>query len=191
MNTIELVRALSTNKHTKRFFIGVFASDQLKYIKKPITKTSILVCNEDDSSQGGSHWIAIVILPAKNRSQGNKILYFDSFGRLPKVVHIKNFIKQNSASFDYCKKKLQSEFSIFCGNWSCVFLLSSILGLGIREFEGKFGNNGFENDAKMMKIYNANFSQNNNEKFKQLGRGYRLCCQTCSPYCNRKKKNYQ
>lgn len=179
MNTLELVRALSTNKDTKRYFIGVFASDLLQKIKTPLKKTSILVCNEDISSRGGSHWVAMVLIPSQS-----KIIYFDSFGLPPKVSHIKKFIKQNCTSFDYCKKKLQSEFSIVCGNWSCVFLLSSVLGMTMREFEDKFGTNGFENDAKMMKIYKANF---NHTKYRQLGQG-KMLCQTCKPYCKSMKK---
>ena len=70
-------KILLLNKVTKDSFIGVFSSDTLP----SYAQTGYYVVNLD-TSQPGSHWIAIKISKSKCKNE-----YFDSFGLGHPTVH--------------------------------------------------------------------------------------------------------
>ena len=73
MNTNQINHILSTDPHTKPFFLGTFPCDQLP---ESLPHTFSLVVNTDNSSQPGSHWQSIF-------GRGDSVYFFDSFGRAP------------------------------------------------------------------------------------------------------------
>lgn len=76
MNTIELMKVLSDNRETRKYFRGVLAADSLPVAR--LRKPAILVANTDGSDKPGEHWVAFYF-PRIGTAE-----YFDSFGNKPK-----------------------------------------------------------------------------------------------------------
>lgn len=57
----------------KKYFIGVFASDQ---VPSRIKRGHCMIVNCDDSTQPGSHWVSVC-----KEKLSDKIWVYDSFGR--------------------------------------------------------------------------------------------------------------
>ena len=116
MDSIQLKRILESDFVTKRAFEGVYASDQLKQIPKPLTLPATYVINEDLSTRPGTHWIALFL------DNDGTADYFDSYG-LPPIKPIVHFIKRISQRQSIPNKiQLQSFKSQTCGPF-CIFYL--------------------------------------------------------------------
>lgn len=74
MNTFQLWYALSTNELTRPHFSGVYARDT---IPSSIAVGDIMVCNTDDLSKAGEHWVAWY------RRNEEEYDFFDSLGASP------------------------------------------------------------------------------------------------------------
>lgn len=109
MNTVKLENALNGDEITKRYFRGVFASDQ---IPAPCTPGFYIV-NLDTSTEPGSHWIGLKIA-----SRG-KNEFFDSYGFAPQNTKFKKILGK---TYLYNRKKLQHPDSTTCGQW-CLFYI--------------------------------------------------------------------
>lgn len=151
MDSKQIFKTLSSNKETKKYFIGVYASNELPHsIKK---RPACLIANTDPSSRPGSHWIAIYI-PSRGKS-----IFFDSYGREPWDERFQKFlINANNGRknyFSYNTKSIQSIFSDFCGQYCCVFLYNLC----------KYQNKKWKSFFKMFK---TNDVIHNDRKIKQM-----------------------
>ena len=115
MDSIQLKRILETDSMTMHSFQGVYASDQLKQIQTPVYFPASYVINEDPSTKGGSHWIALYI--------GHQTVeYFDSYGQ-PPIPSIKKCIgRLSQQQVSHNEKQLQSFQTQTCGPF-CIFYL--------------------------------------------------------------------
>lgn len=169
MNTIQLLVDMNKNKSVKKYFKGVFPSDKLpKKIKKP----ALIIANTDPSNRPGAHWVAFY-LPKQGPAE-----YFDSIGRSPELKEFLNFLKQNSKSFVYNKKRIQGMLSTTCGNFCGVYLYSRSNKIPFKKFLKIFSNDFTVNDAKILELYQKIFKGKNKI---QIGGNYYICNQTCQP----------
>ncbi len=152
MNTLEIWSALSTNKHTKKYFKGVFPLDKIpKFIKN---RPGALVINTDKSNQPGTHWVAIYI------SADNYAEYFDSYGRKPIHKEFIKFFQRNKIPIIlYNKTHLQGYFSTVCGQYCCMYLLHRSKNRTLKNFiKTSFKNQNLEeNDDKVKKLFSNHF----------------------------------
>ena len=80
-------------------FLDVYASDLLP---SWITKICTDIANADYHTEGGSHWLAIHF-----RLKSSSAYYFDSYGIVPLVSDIQNFIRRKCTKWDHNGRQLQ------------------------------------------------------------------------------------
>ena len=113
-----------------RNYIGTYAIDMLPRLMK-YNYPVIMVINLDDSSKGGSHWVALAI------GLDGRSLYFDSFGRTPPKL-ILEYMKYYSRYQAYNDARLQSVISNVCGFYVIFFSLCMDRGLGLNYMLKRF-----------------------------------------------------
>ena len=126
MNTKQINKLFCMNPTFK----GVFACDQLRLLK--FKAPFALIVNTDPSSKPGTHWVAIVC------DKRRHIEFFDSFGELPTVRNIQQYIKRSSKSSCYSTTQLQSVRSISCGLFAIGFIKARFRGLTLDDFINLF-----------------------------------------------------
>ncbi len=144
MNTLELYRAVNSDEEIKQKFIGVFPSDRL-----PKHRTGCMIVNEDPHTQNGSHWVSIFLLP------NNRAEYFDSYGSIPRVKRIKNYLK----GFDTVRntEQLQSLFSTTCGQHCLFYLYNRCRGIGLATIIDSYSKQQHRNDEMVADFVNECF----------------------------------
>ena len=98
-------------------YLGTFPKDAIpsKLAKR---KHGAMIINMNNSNQGGSHWIAILL--NKNNS-----IYFDSFGIVPSN-EVVAFMKQRGKPMYYVDRQLQNLTSSSCG-WFCIHFIDEVI----------------------------------------------------------------
>ena len=112
-------------------FLGVYASDLLP---RSVTKTCTVIVNADPHTKGGSNWLAVHFRPKSSYAY-----YFDSYGIVPFVPEIVDFVRRNSTTWDRNKRQLQSLTSDVCGKYCCLFALYMDRGYTPQQFVALFG----------------------------------------------------
>jgi len=113
MHTLELLHILRTNPHTARYATGVYARDRLpKRIRRPLA----IIINTDESNEAGTHWVSIYI------DKSGRGVYFDSYGLPPYYPEFRKFLKKNTSSYTYNKKRIQGQDGP-CGQYCLYFLM--------------------------------------------------------------------
>ena len=107
MNTYEIDRFIKADKVSRYTFQGVYSADTLP------DQPRLLVCNTDESTKPGQHWIAIHV---DTDGHGE---YFDSFGRAPDK-HFEAYMNKHCTRWPFNKRQLQSIISSFCGYYCCM-----------------------------------------------------------------------
>lgn len=142
MDSVQLRRVLSTNEHTRRSFLGVFASDQLPYgIRKyPVC----FIANVDPAYEYGSHWIACYL------SSPHHLEFFDSFGREPSRFpgSIWNYVRR-FPYVNYNVVSLQSNVSAVCGQYCIYYLYSKCRGYTLNDMLLSFVSHPLYNDRSV------------------------------------------
>lgn len=159
MNTIDLVKVLSTNKCTRKKFKGVFPCD---YLPKKIVKPALIIANTDPSYKKGTHWVAFY-LPKRGCGE-----YFDSFGRRPVKSQFIKFLTENASSFTYNKRCIQGDYKSLCGQYCCIYLYYKCKGKKLKEFLKNFSLKYPElNDEKVLHLYSTLF-ESKHKKMKKV-----------------------
>ena len=116
MNTQDLVNALASDKIVNKYFINVYAFDQLP--KRKLTQDSwLLICNCCPSFKPGIHWIALF----KDVKRKDYIEIFDSYGQHPDLYNLTIFCRRQGAKrIWYNTRQLQSAISSVCGHY-CLY----------------------------------------------------------------------
>lgn len=148
MDSLEIfkkLRAIAGN----RYFYGVYPANKLP---RTFLKPAIFVVNTDPSHKEGTHWLAMYI-PRKGPAE-----YFDSYGLKPK--YFKKFLNRNASSYIYSNKRLQGDYSSYCGHYCCVFLHCRSRGVKMQELLKIFSQENFNrNDEIIFKMYKRIFSR--------------------------------
>ena len=99
-------------------FVGVFPSDKIPKLKND----TYCILNLDNSSEAGSHWIAIY------KDNLNETYVYDSFGRSNKII-IPSLIKSGNGKIKDTDRDIEQKLKevdcgarsltwcIFCDNW--------------------------------------------------------------------------
>ena len=138
MNSIEIVKCVQQDVKAKRIFKGIFPHDwlstaleKLKYEQKPY----VIVCNTQDSSRKGEHWISISV----NKPAGI-VEYFCSLGLPPPHQNIHNFLFQclPSANVIFNHRSIQHVSSIACGLYVIYYVIMKARGASLRKLLTSF-----------------------------------------------------
>lgn len=148
LSTLEINRILEENSVTKNYFIGTYPSCITPRTKK---KAYAYITNIDEHDMPGQHWNAWFV-------EGQKISFFDSFGRdwedatLPK--HYKDIVKPFE-QITYSTTRVQGWDSIACGLFCVHFLYVKSLGLEYDDFLNEYTKNFEKNDKIVYEFYNS------------------------------------
>jgi len=104
---------LSQDVQTKKFFLGVFARDELP--KSP-PYPSCFVFNTAPREHKGQHWLGVFY------DKNGICDFFDSYGIPAANFNIENYLDETSKSWNQNKKRIQGD-SLFCGHYVILFLL--------------------------------------------------------------------
>ena len=122
MDSQKITRMLSKCEATHKYFTGTFPEDK---IEMPMWYPASMVVNLDESSEPGSHWVAIF---AKSP---NDAMYFDSYGQQPKgniLAVLKKFRKVTTSDF-----VIQSIISNVCAAYCIYFIYMASKGRNYEE----------------------------------------------------------
>jgi len=99
-------------------FKGVYSSDHLPRTEN-FTLPWCLIANSDCSHNGGMHWCAFYF---HENGDGK---YFDPFGREPKKLKWREFLKKNSKDGHWLmqRRQIQGSFTHYCGHYCTYYLL--------------------------------------------------------------------
>ena len=139
MNTHTIARRLNRCTLTKRFFLGVFACDQLPAIH---SYPCSFVLNLDPATQDGSHWVGVFALSP------HRLNYFDSYGMKPNEC-VRRTLRQFSR-ITHNTRTFQSLSSSTCGYFAMAFIALSSLGVSFEKIIQLFG------DSKHVENYVKN-----------------------------------
>lgn len=118
MNTAEIDYILLNNPLTRRIYKGCFPSDQLPKCRR---FPCAMVANLDDSTEQGTHWVALF---APNRKH---VYYYDSLAG-PTVVNILQYLHENFRKITRIIKPLQARGTSVCGQYAIFFIYMSARG---------------------------------------------------------------
>jgi hypothetical protein len=116
-----------------RSFAGVFSSGLLPPLHSIARAACTVIINANPHTEKGSQWLAIRFLP---KSSGT--YYFDSYGIVPLVPAIREFLRRNCTVWHYNKRQLQGPTSNVCGKYCCLFALYMDRGYTPQQFVGLF-----------------------------------------------------
>lgn len=183
MNTLEIIRDISQNNITRKHFKGVFPADCLP--KAKLKKPAFVVANTDNASQPGTHWVAFYF-PKSGKGE-----YFDSFANGPINAYFIKFLQKNCSTYTQNNKRVQSDFSTYCGQFCCMFLYYRCVGKTLKEFLKLFTASKLDyNDNKVIHLYHKIYNTPERERKKnkktlyQIGgrkTNYLPYIQTCLP----------
>ena len=115
LTTIQLNDVLMNNPVTKKYYIGTFPGCVIPAVK---SKKYSFITNTDLHDQRGEHWNAWMV-------QGQKVLFFDSFGRDPTDSTFPEIYRELLNGFkilNYTKTQVQNFTSSTCGYY-CIYLI--------------------------------------------------------------------
>ena len=118
MNSKEIYNAALSDNFVKDYgFLGVYALDKVP-VRAITSYPYTVIINTDDSTQPGSHWVAI------HKDIMQRGYYFDSFGFPPKLDDLLATM-DSCADWTYNSFRLQSYASTVCGQY-CLFFVTHI-----------------------------------------------------------------
>jgi len=172
-------------KSVPNLFIGVYASDQIKFVKH---ESFAIIVNSSKSINPGVHWTAFY------KAQNSDLEFWDSFG-LPINYYgldFIDFVKTHGQILVSSTIQVQSNFSDVCGHYCVYWLLARISGLNFENILDTFSvKNLLANDRKVKSYVEKRFDfpsfancvmHNSCQCFKGLERFSSVCIkhrQTC------------
>ena len=147
LTTLQLNNVLMKNPVTKKSYIGTFPGCLIPSIK---SKRYSFITNTDLHHEHGEHWNAWVV-------DGDRILFFDSFGRDPRDFSFPEIYKDvvnRFETFKYTKTQIQNVTSSTCGYYCIHFLYVLSLGLDFDFFMNEYTDDFRRNDIDVIEFVN-------------------------------------
>ena len=147
LTTIQLNDLLMKNPVTNKSYIGTFPGCVIPTVK---SKRYSFITNTDLHHQRGEHWNAWKV-------HGEKILFFDSFGRDPRDSVFPNIYKEllnRFKIFKYTKTQVQDFTSSTCGYYCIHFIYVLSLGLDFTFFLNEYTEDFMRNDVTVIDFVN-------------------------------------
>ncbi|GFX27679.1 uncharacterized protein TNCV_2129201 [Trichonephila clavipes] len=107
MDGMQMYTVLSQEKTTSPYFQGVYSRDTLP----PLEENMCAIVNSDDSSQPGTHWLALFV------NDKRELEFYDSFGQPPVFYNISTTTYLDVL---WNSKVFQSPASNVCGQY-CIY----------------------------------------------------------------------
>lgn len=133
MNTHEITDILNQDPKTSKFPCYVVARDEFESLDV-ISFPSFYVCNLDESTKPGSHWVAIYF---KSKKQCE---YFDSYGLAPFFDSLLSKMLLYSRCITYNRLTIQGLNTAVCGQYCILFILFRSRSLTYNSFLQYFQN---------------------------------------------------
>ena len=150
MYTDQLIRNLLKYRWSRQTFCGVKPLDKIP--QKRVRRPCSFVVNTHKSDQPGEHWFGIFV------PRRGKIDYFDSYGRPPEHLEVFNFIRLNGQKFKYNSKRIQSDQSENCGQFTLFFIYFRSKGYTMDQYLNLFSDQDYLfNDKIIERLYNKMF----------------------------------
>ena len=147
LTTLQLNEVLMNNPVTKKYYIGTFPGCVIPAVK---SKKYSFITNTDLHDQRGEHWNAWMV-------QGQKVLFFDSFGRDPSDSTFPGIYKELLNGFkilNYTKTRVQNFTSSTCGYYCIHFIYLLSLGLDFEFFLNEYTDDFRKNDIAVIDFVN-------------------------------------
>ena len=139
LTTLELNKILYENSATKHFFVGTYPACIIPKTKKTFYS---FITNTQTHDEFGGHWTAWIV-------DGNRLIFFDSFGRNPKdptlPQHYRDFTRQFK-NIKYVNTRIQGWNSKACGYFCVHFIYLMSMGLDVNSFINEYSKDFEKND---------------------------------------------
>ena len=150
MRTENLNKILQTNAVTRKSYLGAFPACVLPKTDKNIYSFISNTSNHLDVK--GEHWVGWFV-------NGDKVTFFDSYGRSPYDAtlphHFKTFAN-NFKTLEFSKRRIQGWTSVACGYFTIHFIYAFSLGINYKNFLTDYFRTNFEgNDSIVYEIVNS------------------------------------
>ena len=162
LSTIQLEKFLTTCRHTRNNFRGVFPSDFYPIIEK---RPCSFIWNTAPSGDAGEHWVALWI---DDRNFG---YFMDSSGSEPQCEFLDFFAKNCVKWKQVFDKPVQGLFSNVCGYYCIYFLLQKARKRSNKQIRQKFSNNLAKNDDFVVKWVKNHLQFCESRAYKPLAKG--------------------
>lgn len=142
MNTIELMDYMLKDDYIRKYYGGVYASDNLPV--KPKGR-KVYIINTDPSHLPGKHWVTVYT---------DRIYeYFDSLSKSPQN-NIHKFMKADTKSYLTNTSKLQYDHSTTCGLFCLFYCYFRCRGFSFKRIIDMFNSNDLlYNDSLVEEFY--------------------------------------
>ena len=150
MNTLDIYNKIKKDIISYDIFLGVFSRDQLpstRLLRFPCT----FIINTDKQTEPGEHWLAFYYDKNKNAT------FFDPCGLSPKVYGLEAYLKNTSSNWSFNSKRIQSFFSVLCGEICIFFLYFVSRNFSLNFILNLFSNNYEQNEKVILNFLNFNF----------------------------------
>lgn len=125
-------------------FCGVWASDQLAFLRRDFKPPAYFIVNTHPSHLRGEHWLALTL------EKDGSSTFFDSYGFPPDFAHypsvISEFLEGRSDKILYHDRQLQHPMSVVCGQHCIFYLCHKAQGLSVGKILSLYYNDVFKND---------------------------------------------
>ena len=147
MYTNQIIKNLLKYRWSRRVFCGVKPLDKIP--QRRVRRPCSFVVNTDKSDQPGEHWFGIFV------PRRGQVEYFDSYGRPPQHGEVLTFIRLNGNKFKYNTKRIQSNESQNCGQFTLFFIYFRSKGYTMDQYMKIYSNIDYQyNDQIIEKLYN-------------------------------------
>ncbi len=143
INSKQIISVLKSNTTTRKYFIGVFARDEL--VLKPRWPCCFIL-NTHTRNKPGEHWLAFFY------DSNGKCEFFDSYGLPPVVYHLEKYLENTSTSWSFNEKQIQGSNSSYCGYYCLFFLYFKCHNYSLDKICNFFSNNSEKNDEKIKNL---------------------------------------
>ena len=144
MNTIQINTVLKNHPSTKQFYLGTFSLDKMP---KKIRYPSCFILNNQKSTEGGEHWLAVYF------DKNKRAEFFDSFAKPPSYYGAQEYLDKHSISVKHNKRVLQTKFTAYCGIYSILFIIFKCKSQTLNSFL-KYFDSSHNNDKNFTKLIN-------------------------------------
>ena len=147
MYTNQIIKNLLKYPWSRRVFCGVKPLDKIP--QRRVRRPCSFVVNTDKSDQPGEHWFGIFV------PRRGQVEYFDSYGRPPQHREVLTFLRLNGNKFKYNMKRIQSNESQNCGQFTLFFIYFRSKGYTMDQYMKLYSNIDYQyNDQIIEKLYN-------------------------------------
>ena len=144
MNSDVVREICHADREMNRLFTGVYPCDKL-----PEKQIGFIICNQDNHTKPGSHWVCIFLLP------NNQAEFFNSYGGGPTTQEIVDYL--NGWDILCSQKQIQSPLSTTCGQHCIYFAFHRARGVPYALIMDSYSADGDTNDQMVCEFVEEEF----------------------------------